>query len=340
MINFIIPVYNGEKYISRCVQSIKESCKMNFEIIIIDDGSIDNTKNICMKLSKDDNRIHYYWQKNAGVSAARNKGIDVSSGDWIMFVDADDLLDFSNVVSLFDDAYDVLVFTNVNKTVRTYDFSKKDDLMEYLSGVLKISDDSNINRFYLNAVWSKAYKSKLLKDNNIRFVENIINGEDTIFNIEITKFAKNVRIYDISIYKWRVSQNSATSRYQNNLEKTDQAFLQLVKDYLCDQNMFTCFYKKYQNIVINGLWIVLYQSIGHYLNPQGTCEKAKRYNLLSSVSPYKDAICDLNKGIIKVKKERFLVFKLLELKLYMPAFWLIKYSTKKKKMTEEHFINI
>lgn len=93
LVSIIIPVYNSEKYIDRCINSIVNQTYKDIEIILIDDGSSDRSIDIINNYVNKDNRIKVYTQKNAGPSSARNYGLDVSTGDYVMFVDADDYID-------------------------------------------------------------------------------------------------------------------------------------------------------------------------------------------------------------------------------------------------------
>lgn len=92
LVSIIIPAYNGEKYIERCIRSLKEQTYKKFEIILVNDGSTDRTEEICLKLKENDQQIYYYYQENAGAGAARNMGLYYASGKYIMFVDCDDYL--------------------------------------------------------------------------------------------------------------------------------------------------------------------------------------------------------------------------------------------------------
>ena len=97
--SLIIPVYNGEKYIQTCINSILIQTYNNFEVIIIDDGSTDRTRIICEELTKNNSKIKYIYQENGGVSKARNRGIEESKGDYITFIDIDDYIE-SNTLEL------------------------------------------------------------------------------------------------------------------------------------------------------------------------------------------------------------------------------------------------
>ena len=119
MISVIIPVYNTEKYLRRCIDSVLASYYRDFEILLINDGSTDKSADICREYSLKDNRIKVFHQKNQGVSAARNQGINKAIGEWLIFVDSDDYItkDFLSVISC--DRYkniDFLLFDFIKST--------------------------------------------------------------------------------------------------------------------------------------------------------------------------------------------------------------------------------
>ena len=87
MISVIIPIYNSKKYLSKCIDSILMQTYKDFEVLLVDDGSTDNTKDICIEYVSKDSRIKYLYKDNSGVSATRNYGIEHASGDWIVFID-------------------------------------------------------------------------------------------------------------------------------------------------------------------------------------------------------------------------------------------------------------
>ena len=93
LISIIVPVYNVESYLKRCIESILNQTFRDFELILVNDGSTDNSEIICKEYALKDERIKYFYQRNKGVSEARNKGIDNSSGEYIQFIDSDDYVD-------------------------------------------------------------------------------------------------------------------------------------------------------------------------------------------------------------------------------------------------------
>ena len=92
MVSIIVPIYNVEQYISKCIESILAQTYRDFELILVDDGSPDNCGKICDEYAKQDSRVHVIHQENSGLSAARNAGIDDAKGEYIMFVDSDDFI--------------------------------------------------------------------------------------------------------------------------------------------------------------------------------------------------------------------------------------------------------
>ena len=137
MVSFIIPVYNGEKYIKRCISSIINSIKSNsdYEIIVVNDGSKDATKEIIEEIKTNSKAVKTIHQKNAGVSLAREKGIQAASGEWIVFVDADDIVtnDIVSIISEYGSRADWLVFSGNVKDVNVLDSSIQDLRFDLIS---------------------------------------------------------------------------------------------------------------------------------------------------------------------------------------------------------------
>ena len=118
MISVIVPIYNKDKYIKRCIDSIKKQSFNDFECILVDDGSTDNSANIVLKSIQNDSRFKYIYQKNMGVSSARNTGIKASIGEWICFIDADDFIELDYLEDFMRELNkhncDVIFSTNEN----------------------------------------------------------------------------------------------------------------------------------------------------------------------------------------------------------------------------------
>ncbi|WP_446787728.1 glycosyltransferase family 2 protein [Macellibacteroides fermentans] len=339
MISIVIPVYNAEVYIQECVHSIQSSLKTKFEILVIDDGSTDSTRYLCQQLAMEDSRVRYHYQYNAGVSAARNLGIDLANGKWIIFVDADDKFSFSGDYTIFNSAADIIVFSKVfeNKEISLHE---KSDLIEYIKGILKCSDFTHYNKGYLNAVWSKVYNLDLIKECGIKFSTNLINGEDSIFNLDVVENANAIQFHNQSIYQWRKTSGSATSKYQRNMIQTDKFFLKELHNKLVDLDILNDIRQEYNRIALNGLWIVLFQCLGHYLNRDKVKTKFEIYTGLKNSFPYDEAFKSILNRKIQIDKKRGLVFGLLNRFSYPVAFTLLRAATKRKHNSQEEFLTI
>lgn len=178
--SIIVPVYNASEFLENCLKSILSQTFKDFEVICINDGSTDNSLEILEKYAKKDNRIKIFSQNNLGVSAARNLGIDVAKGEYILFCDADDKYktNLCSVVSstIHRDNSDIIAFGHEN-----YIDGFLDDVdFKYISKIKKknkLKDWLSLQVF----IWEKAFKREFLLKNNIRFPVGIKNAEDLIF---------------------------------------------------------------------------------------------------------------------------------------------------------------
>ena len=215
-ISIIVPVYNSEQYLCRCLDSIIKQTYKNLEILLIDDGSTDNSSSICDDYSNKDNRIKAVHKSNGGVSSARNTGIEMSTGEYISFIDSDDFIEldfyekmYSNIIKYDADAvkctYD---FYLENGSFRDhqghfddtlFDFSNRDDLYHFLDMITRF-DVSAENVTYL-------FKSKLLKLH--KYDSNISYGEDLLFIISVLSSCSKVYFFYDKLYHYYVNSSGA-----------------------------------------------------------------------------------------------------------------------------------
>ena len=165
--SIIIPVYNVEDYIEKCLNSIKNQTYSNFEVIIVNDGSPDNSEKIIKKFLKDD-RFLYYIKENGGLSDARNYGVKYVQGDYFLFVDSDDYIDNKLLETLNNtlnkEKYDIIKF-NVIDVIDNQKIKQMEKLRK--SQVVKIND--LVNFHYFEPAWSFCHNTKFYKDNNFKF---------------------------------------------------------------------------------------------------------------------------------------------------------------------------
>lgn len=213
-ISVIIPIYNCAEWIEKCVNSILNQKLPNsyeLQVVLVDDGSSDNSGKICDTLAHENSVVIVIHQSNAGVSEARNKGIDVSDGDWICFVDGDDVLKDDAFMILSDQEvaeHDIVRFGAYvfSDTLPQSSFEKKysKDKDEYIQLVVR--------RSAMLGVCGAFYKRELFFDNNIRFQQGIRTGEDWMVLFELLIKAKSFIYIEKDYYGYRVNESSVTRR--------------------------------------------------------------------------------------------------------------------------------
>lgn len=214
-ISVIIPVYNVEKYIGQCLDSIVNQTYKNLEIIIVNDGSNDNSLEIINRYSQNDRRIKIINLENKGVSFVRNIGIKNSEGNYISFVDSDDYLNLNTYEKLAEnlDGEDLIIFNYGRFENSTGEIIKEkyvsDDEMQELPEEKRYLY-SKIN----HSCWNKLYKTEYLKRNKFKFFE--ILYEDVFFNLEVIYSTNNIKILNESFYNYRVNRKDSIMGNRNN----------------------------------------------------------------------------------------------------------------------------
>ena len=213
-VSVIVPIYNVEKYIGKCVDSIRNQDYPNIEIILVDDGSPDKSPQIIDEMASNDDRIKVIHEKNGGVSSARNRGIAAATGEYIMFVDGDDWVD-DDYVSYFVDL--------IEKHGCDIGMDKNNYMVEKTMSADKsyrVSAEKAIEWIYLGtlfvAVWNKIYKTSLLRESGVLFNEEIWYGEGMLFNIECLQCVEEVAIGEKAVYHQTYNPDSAMRSF--NLE--------------------------------------------------------------------------------------------------------------------------
>ena len=158
-VSVVVPIYNTGKYLEKCINSIRNQTYKNLEIILIDDGSTDDSKIICEKYSKVDSRIKFFSKENSGVSSTRNVGIDIATGQYILFVDSDDFIEIEMIEIMLDDIknynaeFSVCEYRNLKSRIHLLD---KNDMM------ISVFETNGIQGYLCN----KMYKTNIIKENN------------------------------------------------------------------------------------------------------------------------------------------------------------------------------
>lgn len=215
-ISVIVPIYNVEKYLRRCVDSLLKQTLENIEILLINDGSTDKSGQICDEYLKIDNRIRVFHKRNGGVSSARNLGLENIKGGYVTFVDPDDYLD--------EDALEYLykLIKESNSDIACYKLKiYKDDVLlskklEYEKLEIFNEDEIIKNQVafskFSHTSCNKLYSKNLFKDEKIRFEEEIRYAEDALFNVYILSKAKRLISSNLAKYNYFINEGSTVNK--------------------------------------------------------------------------------------------------------------------------------
>lgn len=216
--SIIVPVYNSEPYLEKCLNSILHQSYRDFEVILINDGSLDKSGDICDKYAGKDARVHVFHEKNGGVSFARNKGLSVARGKYISFVDSDDWVtpDYLNVFaearSCFD--YDLVyvematVQENGDSTVlslKNIAAETKNELIDVLTFLL-------LDYKGFGFTCNKSFKKDIIKQHCLLFDRNYSLGEDRLFTLDYCCFMQSVKLLPCQTYYYRMSESSLSHK--------------------------------------------------------------------------------------------------------------------------------
>lgn len=229
MISIIVTAYNVEKYLSQCLESCMKQSFNDIEIIVVNDGSKDNTENIIKEYCKQDKRIKYLCQENSGVSVARNNGMRIASGDYVMFVDGDDYLSEKIISELaveidpetdivaccckgFDDngEYPNYFFDNSYTMVSV---NEKERLYLQLMKTEAEQPDNQSIFTGIGVPWGKLYRKTFLDSNMLKFNPELKRMQDNIFNTYAFSIAKKIKYLNSPLYYYRIDHISSYKKH-------------------------------------------------------------------------------------------------------------------------------
>lgn len=243
LVSIVLPIYNVSKYLDKCITTIVNQTYKNLEIILVDDGSTDQSPSMCDEWVKKDGRIKVIHKQNGGLGNARNTGIDNATGKYIFFIDSDDYVSLDLVskcynsakstnadiviygFSVADESEKIISSIVPNATKRTYTFDEIQN--EYLPSLISNKrKDSKFSNLHMSA-WACMYSLKLIKDNNWAFVsEREIISEDVYSLLGLYKYVNKVCILEDSLYFYRKNGSSLSHTYR------EDRFLKINKFYL------------------------------------------------------------------------------------------------------------
>lgn len=312
LITIIVPIYNAQNTLKKCIDSILEQTYPNFELILINDGSTDNTKNICNSYAEADKRIKVLQQKNKGVSAARNLGLNYTRSEWVCFIDSDDWISKDYLKNLISHAqghdlvisYAHVIYKDRVEIEKYPTFSVKKGTYERL--------------FITNALdwhtspWSKLFKTTIIKENNIQFPEQMPIGEDAHFLYEYILHCAKIFVSNDTDYFYNAENDGTLTKKIYSIQ-TEQETLNRIFDItnqlIQEENICNNIALSNINRLKCSYIIRLINSL--YYNKSSKKERLKIYNNID-LGPYKVHLHEKEKKTLK----EYFIYILLKNKLF------------------------
>lgn len=294
-VTVIVPVYNAEKYLEVCLNSIIRQSLENIEIIIVNDGSTDNSKSIIENFAHLHNRIIFIDQKNGGVSAARNAGLNKASGKYIGFVDADDYVQENMYEEMYKQALShgsSMVISNAKEQNKN---AAKGNRLNFEEGIKSFSYDKKMfNSFigfkYDYSNWNKIYDHSIIKANKLLFNEQLYIWEDLLFNLQFLNFSKVITSLNKPLYNYRIHDASIIANSKTHLALQYnlfyKAYLAFAESYSLDKSLKWFKDNRAATCVSNIFTLITLRSAGNL-------------NFASVYNKFKNEIKNLNADIFK-----------------------------------------
>lgn len=311
-ISVIVPVYNAEKFIEKCVQSILDQSFVNLEAVLVDDGSSDASPDLCDAFAEKDSRVKVIHQKNAGVSAARNAGIQAASGRFVCFMDADDWYEKDALQILYqaqqvndaDLTYADVYHTNQRQKSYVHVFGEPFDLQgKDICYRLQLAcvgygytpfPPKTWSISGLGSVWNKLYKLEIIRNHHLGYdfdTDEIY--EDNLFTISYLKYADKVCYVNQPIYNYRQTAGSSIHRFRPQRSETSRKVFANTRA-VFQNTEDEAFRKAFYILVIRQLSETLRV---YYFNPQNDksfSERCKELKETIRSEDYRDAICNVD----------------------------------------------
>lgn len=240
-ISVIVPIYNSEQYLCRCVDSILGQSFFDFECLLVNDGSKDGSWDLCKKYEEKDSRIKVLDKVNGGVSSARNMGIDNAVGEWVAFVDSDDSIESDYFEALYSNSescqlvcsYATVEYPDRTERTEQFEGSFKSDIIEKMFVAFGLRTNS--------APWGKLFNRFIIKEKQIHFDNKMNIGEDTLFLLDYIKHIQRVNIINNHSYHYYINEASLVRRV-NSLDSEYYSYLrikQACKDILSENTEYS-----------------------------------------------------------------------------------------------------
>ena len=278
-VSVIIPAYNIEKYIARCLTSLTKQTLKDIEIIVVNDGSTDNTLNVIREISSKDKRIKIIDKQNQGSIEARKSGMQIANGEYLLFVDGDDWLELDTIEKLYNNSK-----FNKSDIVLYNGYFSFDNHKKKLNTFKSEINENSIKDLLLDNICAglafKMIKHEYIKLNNITFVNNISYAEDLATSISLFLFNPKISYVDEYLYNYYQREDSITKIVTDKTLEVDVA-LKFIYTKLKEHDMYEIYKEEYEYMVYNH--IMEYQLLEKYYKYRNLGKKLqqqyKEYNI-------------------------------------------------------------
>ena len=307
LISIIVAIYNGEKYLTECIDSILNQNYKNLEIILINDGSTDNSKKIINHYSSIDSRIKVISQKNSGVSTSRNNGLKKATGKYICIIDQDDIISkdyvsyFYNLIKITD--AEIAITRRADKFLQNPNkIKQKEKKYEIWSGD-KTTEEMLYHKIVI-APWNKMISKDLIEQNKIKFQPQFFGGEGFAFSIDCFQRAKKIVVGNQIVYHYRVGNpESGASKFKPETIESSINAQKYIKENLVNKTDEILTSWKFSN------WHTHCDCLNIMVG-NGVCRKHKsQYKKLKKICK-KDALCAIKAPVSIQQKCRGILFKI------------------------------
>lgn len=226
-ISIIVPIYNAQASVDSCIKSILNQSFTDFELLLVDDGSSDDSARICQQYAEIDSRISLYHKDNGGVSSARNLGLREAKGEWITFIDSDDTINEHYLRHLYERAceevdfvmsYPILIYSDGKHLTPLYESNIYDK-----ATFDKVFVNNELHKF--TSPWAKLYKHSIINNYNISFCEEMHIGEDLVFLFTYLQHTSKIVILNVADYFYAFEQQNSLTKRVNSIESEFVGYL-------------------------------------------------------------------------------------------------------------------
>lgn len=322
LVSIIIPIYNTEQYLCDCIDSILNQTYENIELILVNDGSTDNSLQLCKRYITN-NKVVVFNKSNGGVSSARNKGLELAKGDYIIFVDSDDILPYNAVDILVNESSDRisaifgLSLYQYDNGRRILHKSRLDfGIHESRSLLAGFIDNGTLGGFLISSACCALYRRDIIQKFNLKFLEGLKINEDGLFNLEYLMKSENILVIDRVVYIVRKHYDSSSQNRSVNYDYNSIIINYLKGTNLYDkiplvENQFQC------RIVSIALWTLLIDA-----KKMPYKESIKLIKSSVSNSTIIKAYDSINPGKLKLPKK--VMFYLMKYKMVHTIYFFVK----------------